>query len=46
VVSRQVTAPVDASLAGALEVHLRLRVQNFGAVTGCAATIAAVMHRE
>jgi len=45
VVSRQITAPVGAGLTTAQELVLRMRVQNFAAIPGCSATLAAVLRR-
>lgn len=46
VVQREVTLPQGEELARAQELHLRLRVQNFSAMPGCAATVAATLHRQ
>jgi hypothetical protein len=47
VVQRQITAPAGATdLGRAQELVLRLRVQNFGAIPDCAATLAAILYRE
>lgn len=45
VVQQQVTEPENAQIERAQEVVLRLRVQNFGAVPGCAVTLAATLRR-
>ena len=46
VVSRRVTAPDSCPIAGADELVLRLRVQNFAATPGCAVTVAATLRRD
>jgi hypothetical protein len=46
VVQRQITEPAGAAdLALAEELVLRLRVQNFGALPGCAVTISGILRR-
>jgi hypothetical protein len=46
VVQRQITQPLGGTdIASARELALRLRVQNFGAIQGCAVTVMATLTR-
>lgn len=45
-ITRRVNESAPATLQNALEIQMRLRIQNFGNVSGCAATIAATLRRD
>jgi hypothetical protein len=46
VVQRAVTLPPGGTILHAEELVLRLRVQNFGAISGCSATLTATLRRD